>query len=86
MLNICEDQSEKVFIEEKFNAIRAVYIINKNYGRSFIANDFRRYNRKMEILEGVVEEAASNAVQGKGVRFIWYSHIFASATVCSNIE
>lgn len=63
---------EKERLEDYFYAIRAAYIINKNYGQNFVTGDFRRKNRKLLVFGEVVEEVANNTVQSKCL----HRHIF----------
>lgn len=65
LLNLCEDKIGGNLIKSNYNIIKAVYLINKNYCRNFVTEDFRINNRKMEIFEEIAQEVSNNIIQGK---------------------
>lgn len=65
LINICEDPIEIELIKNSYSTIRAVYMINKNYGQNIVTNDFHKRSRKNEIFKELVEEIAVTAIQGK---------------------
>lgn len=60
-----KDQCEKELVEKNFRILRAVYTVNKKFGRNLVTGDLRQDKRKHEIFENIIEEVAIHSLHGK---------------------